>query len=395
MRKYGLLIAASFALVSCVHEVEVARPSAKSRRRAPAPATLSARQSSNAVDLGDGDIIAKSLRQKLIKNPNDLEARLALAAHYRQRGSPELALDHYAMAARRFPDNTKVPVLAAQTLRSIDAAGEAAALLLAYWNSHPKNTPASVLSELGIVRDELGDFADAEYAYRAALVLEPKTAAIHNNLGYNLLLQGKNQQAADEFHRALSVEPHSQIARDNLGIALAGSAKDSGIGSAGGDHAAADRASDARAAGNRKAPSVRCAPPGESGTASRRTPFCAGSLEEALLNFQSVSGPATAHNNLAAVLIEQGRYTEARQELNVAFSFQKDFPAALDNLRLVSELDGKPATIAEMPAPVTHRKRIALSSSRSISGKPETPQETVIGKTTNEAAQAASPKPEE
>ena len=41
------------------------------------------------------------------------------------------------------------------------------------------------------------------------------------NLGYNLLLQGKNEEAAAEFRRALVLRPDSQTARNNLGLAMA------------------------------------------------------------------------------------------------------------------------------------------------------------------------------
>ena len=43
-----------------------------------------------------------------------------------------------------------------------------------------------------------------------------------------------------------------------------------------------------------------------------------GETDQAVANWQSASGPATAHNNLAAVLIEKGNYLSARKELEVA-----------------------------------------------------------------------------
>ena len=353
MCKFGMAILFAVFSTSCVHEVEAPRASVKGHRSVPAVSAVMARQTQNATDLGDGDLVAKSLREKLAKNPNDLDARLRLAGHYQQQGSPELALDHYAMAAQRFPDNAQIRLLAAKTMRNMDAGGEAAELLLTYWRSHRVNTPANLLSELGILDDDLGKFADAEYAYRAALTIDPRAAAIHNNLGYNLLLQEKTQQAAAEFRVALKIEPHSQIARDNLGIALASLAKNSG--KSGSQPADRKRAED-----------------------------------EALLNFQSVSGPATAHNNLAAILIEQGRYPEARRELNLALSYRKDFPPALDNLRLVSELDGKPATISVVPAHGIPMKRAALSAL--VGTGPEDPP---AAKAKDDAAQAITKTPEE
>ena len=64
---------------------------------------------------------------------------------------------------------------------------------------------------------------------------------------------------------------------------------------------------------------------------------------------QSISDPATAHSNLAAMLIEQGKYAEARKELEVALGYNKAHAAALANLKLVSELDNKPAVMPAKP----------------------------------------------
>jgi hypothetical protein len=46
---------------------------------------------------------------------------------------------------------------------------------------------------------------------------------------------------------------------------------------------------------------------------------------------------------MAVVLIEAGEYAEARKELDVALSYNRQHPAALNNLALVSQLDGDPA----------------------------------------------------
>ena len=70
---------------------------------------------------------------------------------------------------------------------------------------------------------------------------------------------------------------------------------------------------------------------------------------DAVLHWQSISDPATAHSNMAALLIEQARYAEARKELDLALGYNRNHAAALSNLKLVSELDGKPAVIPIKP----------------------------------------------
>ena len=152
-----------------------------------------------------------------------------------------------------------------------------------------------VLGWLGILQDEAREYPAAETNHRAAIDRQPGFDWLHNNLGYNLLLQGKSQEAAAEFRQALTINASSALARNNLGLALAADSKD------------------------------------------------------ALLQWQSVSDPATVHNNLAAILIEQGRYSEARKELNLALGYKPDHMAALANLALCSDLDGKPAQVV-LPA---------------------------------------------
>jgi len=151
------------------------------------------------------------------------------------------------------------------------------------------------LSLEGILEDEQGRLAEAEKSHRAALALAPDQSELHNNLGYNLLSQKKSDAAVAELRRAIEIEPKSEIAHNNLATALA-----------------------------------------RSGSGS----------QEALAEWSRSANPAQAHNNLAAVWIEQGRYREARAELATALGLQPNLSSALANLRLVSELDGKPATVS-------------------------------------------------
>src|SRR5205085_11014193 len=118
-------------------------------------------------------------------------------------------------------------------------------------------------SWLGVLRDESGQLQAGETAHRQAIEIDAAADYLHNNLGYNPLMQGKNGEAAAEFREALKRNPASLVARNNLGMALARQ------------------------------------------DASR----------EAVANWQSVSDPATAHNNLAAGWMEKRNYVAARAEL--------------------------------------------------------------------------------
>ncbi len=263
-----------------------ARRSTQAWRPAGAAPSALNRQVRNAVDAGDGDLQVREWQRRMATQPENLEARLQLARHFESRQMPDLALEHYRLALSRFPEDVAARLGAARSLRQMSLAVEAAELLAA---APAKKSP--ILSTLGIVQDELGRLSDGEQSHRAALALEPENDSFHNNLGYNLMLQGRTTDAASEFRRALALQPKSEVARGNLAHALAGE-----------------------------------------------------NPKEALLHWESLGGPATAHNNLAAALIELGKYAEARQELKAAFATGSPLPEAMHNLKLVSELDGGPAS---------------------------------------------------
>ena len=55
------------------------------------PLSVMKRQIANAADAGDGDTIARGLRQRMAADPLDLKTRMDLARHYEEIGFPELA----------------------------------------------------------------------------------------------------------------------------------------------------------------------------------------------------------------------------------------------------------------------------------------------------------------
>ena len=198
---------------------------AERRAATPTPPTglraTMARQIQNAVDAGDGDMEARGLRQRLAANPDDLDARLALARRYAQRSLPDLALEHYRLAAIRFPDSEPVALGVAKTLREMSEGTQALEALQAFVATHA-NAGWELLSLQGILLDESAKYADAEASHRAALALDANRSSLHNNLGYNLTLQGKRTEAAAEFHRALAIDGNSEIAKNNLAELEAG-----------------------------------------------------------------------------------------------------------------------------------------------------------------------------
>jgi tetratricopeptide (TPR) repeat protein len=278
---------------SCTRHVQVARTSAPVH---PAP-TVWDRQVKNAVDAGDGDYQLRVLRDRVAAEPDSIPARMELAKAYRERGFPDVALEIGRLAAARFPESGEAQIALVRALRDLNRRPEATEGLEAFLKAHPQ-TGSEYYSWLGILRDEAGLWPLGEGAHRRAVELSPGMDYLHNNLGYNLLMQKKNDEAAHEFRAALTLNPNSPMARNNLGLLLV----------------------------NQNA------------------------AEQAIASFQSTSDPATAHNNLAAVWMEKGNYTAARKELEVALSYNRTHPAALKNLELVGRLDGNAATLQLKPA---------------------------------------------
>jgi tetratricopeptide (TPR) repeat protein/uncharacterized membrane protein (UPF0127 family) len=306
-----------------------------------APVTSFDRQVRNAVDAGDGDFQLARLREKVIASPTDVSSRLQLGAAYEAKGYPELALDHYRMAGTQSPDAPEPQLHLARALVSAHHPEQGIAAYASFIGQHPNLTPL-YFAWLGILQDEAGDWKSGEASHRAASerarTLGQDQDYLHNNLGYCLQVQGRTEEARAEYRQALNLNPQSEIARDNLAATLT-----HGPG--------ADRA-------------------------------------EAVVNFQSVGEPAAAHSNMAALLIEQGNYLEARLEVDRALSYNRAYPAALRNLKILSELDGKPAIIAFSPAAQSRLDRLKLAVHRFFQGpvnavpnpQPNVPAETASRK---------------
>jgi Flp pilus assembly protein TadD len=243
----------------------------------------------NAVYAGEGDFEARILRAKLDTDPSNVEARLALARHYQQRGFPDIALEHCRIACERSPGSVDAHIELAKMLRDQQRPQEGAEALAAFVDANSGD--ARAWAWLGVLRDEAGDPKAGEQAHRKAVALAPGRDDLLNNLGYSLLQQNRKTEAAEFFRAALKINPESAIARNNLGLAQADNAG------------------------------------------------------EALLDWQAISGPAAAHNNLAASFIETGRYEDARLEIQRALTYDARYAPALNNLELISELDGKPAVV--------------------------------------------------
>ena len=166
----------------------------------------------NAVDAGDGDYGIRTLRAKLDADPKDLKSRLELAGRYRDLGFPEVAIEHCRLACERAPDSEEAHLALAKLLRGQGRSDEAARMLGEF--AAKRENGAQVWAWLGLLRDDAGDWKSGEEAHRKALALAPDRDDLHNNLGYCLLRQGQEEEAAAEFGAALRLNKNSVVARE-------------------------------------------------------------------------------------------------------------------------------------------------------------------------------------
>ncbi len=205
--------------------------------------------------------------------------------------------------ASRTPDADLRAIFKKQTIQALNSASPASPVgdsdRLQALQERVKTNPEEVAAwlELGLMYERLNDLANAERTFGEALALHPESDRVHNNLGFSLLLQNKTEAAEREFRKTLQLNPASATGRNNLGALLA-----------------------------------------------RR-----GDTQLAFEQFQMAADPAAAHNNLAVVLLEMGRYEESRDELVKALAIRRSFAPALANFKLVQERIHERAELQKFP----------------------------------------------
>ena len=200
---------------------------------------------------------------------------------YESYGLNEDAFDQY-MQVLKAESSEPAALGLSRTGRATARSVDALPLVEAFAAIHPSGPS---WNEVGLLYDAAGNLKAGEIAFRNSILQDESSDRSHNNLGYNLLLQNDSGAAEVEFRRALELNPKSATTRNNLGVLLA-----------------------------------------------RR-----GNLAGALEQFQASADAATAHNNLAVVLLEAGQYEQSRQELVKALAIRHYFAPALANFKLVQD----------------------------------------------------------
>lgn len=193
-----------------------------------------------------------------------------------------------------------------------------------------------------LARQQLAHWRDTETLFRHAVKVTRGNYLAHNNLGYFLALQGKLDEAMEEYRRALESNPRYEEALNNLGHALARKRR----------HAEAITYYEA---------ALRVRPDhvevhNNLGNALSEL----GRLEEAIAHYQFVlmrqPDHADAHNNLGIALAIKGDFPRAVHHLSEALRLKPDYAGARSNLGNALAAQGRHAeAIAE------YQKAIALN----------------------------------
>jgi tetratricopeptide (TPR) repeat protein len=277
MMRLALWILLSLLATSCARQ-----QSASSRLP-----TVFDSQVRNAANLGDGDLEVQALRKRLLENPRDASIRRRLADRFESTGYPDLALEHLRIAFELAPADTQLGLDLAVALKQQGLPTQALQVLEATLRN-PSPTTAQ-LSRAAILTDTLVNLKEGEILHKKALALDPASLLLANNLAYNWLRQQRASEAEQLFRQILRTKPSYEVARNNLATLYA---------------------------------------------TQLHQP------EEALLHWKAISGPAAAHNNLAATYMEQEKWPEAKAELEKALALRFQFPEAIQNLQLVAARTG-------------------------------------------------------
>ena len=179
---------------------------------------------------------------------------------------------------------------------------------------------ARARSNLGLVLESAGRYAEAEREYRIALALEPDDAATLSNLGSLLMQRGAFAPARDALARAVLLQPGLVEAQNNLGAVL------SELSDLAGAEAAFRRAI-------AQAPDHVAALQNLGMVLRRAGPARAAEAEQVYRRAIALDPEnASAYNNLGALYLDSGRGPEAVTAFQRAVLLQPGLARGIVNL---------------------------------------------------------------
>jgi Flp pilus assembly protein TadD len=155
----------------------------------------------------------------LKKKPESAEALVGLGTIYHMDNQIAQSRELFHLALEKEPNNTRAMLFLGKIARE---EGDLTSSLQ-WLNKANERKPedAEILTELAITNDTIGQehLVYAEPLYRKIIELRPQLAAARNNLGFNLLLQGRYLEAIETFSKALALDPRNSRTKNNLATA--------------------------------------------------------------------------------------------------------------------------------------------------------------------------------
>ncbi len=154
-------------------------------------------------------------KDSVAKSPNKVRPRFQLARAYYDAASCPNAVDEYRKAAQLQPPSFELLLDWALALDCAGRPDEAVEKLLQAAALEPN---AHVYSQLGMEYAKLQKYPQALDALAKGIRVDPSFLGgimyVYRGNVYNL--QGNNTQAAEEYRRALAIDPQNQAAQDGL-----------------------------------------------------------------------------------------------------------------------------------------------------------------------------------
>lgn len=212
------LLLATLTLGACVTTSDggsAARPSAKET----APVETLLARGDAARDLGAVEDALMHYRLVLEREPANPKARLGVGEIY-------LSLREAKKAREAFDALAEEPSVRARALQgrgltlAMDGQVDTAEAPL---RAAVAEDPAlwRAWNALGHLHDRRKEWSEARACYEKALEGAPRSASVHNNLGFSLILAGQPEQAEKYLVKAIEIERDNKLARSNLRLALA------------------------------------------------------------------------------------------------------------------------------------------------------------------------------
>lgn len=173
-----------------------------------------------ALAAGEHEAAFEGFSAVLQSEPNNPRALMGIAESYLAIHDPEKALAMFERVGREIPDK-----------RAVALQGQGLALFaMGRREESQKRLLEAVKMDPGLWRawnaiganfDAKRDWKDALASYDKASAANPSAAAVLNNKGMSLFMQGRDKEAEAAFQEALKQDPRSPVIRRNLRLALA------------------------------------------------------------------------------------------------------------------------------------------------------------------------------